>query len=94
MNLKNISNYLEWWRAYHNYDKSCFPSDDQVFEDFWRLMRIARKMHLWIFKHTFDDTEAYRECGLTDSDDEMLGYGGQIIVRVDREVKDGNSNMV
>ena len=90
MNLKNISNYLEWWRAYHNYDKSCFPSDDQIFEDFWHLMKLARNMHLWIFLHTGDEHKAYKECGLTDEDDAMLGYGSQFIV----EVKDGNDDMV
>lgn len=49
------------------------------------LLKIAKKMHLWIFEHTCDEYAAYKECGLTDEDDVRLGYGGQFVVEVKNE---------
>ena len=43
-----------------------------------RLRKIAGAMHTWIFLHTGDEEKAYQECGLTDEDNEMLGYIGKI----------------
>lgn len=43
-----------------------------------RLLTIAKAMHLWIFKHTADEQEAYEECGLTPEEDAILGYGGKL----------------
>jgi hypothetical protein len=43
------------------------------------LLKIAKKMHLWIFKNTSDEYAAYKECGLTDEDDARLGYGRLVI---------------
>ena len=45
-----------------------------------RLLHIARKMHLWIFLHSGDEAAIYKELGLTDEDNEMLGYGGQFTI--------------
>lgn len=57
------------------------PAADVVSaEDYKHLLKIANKMHLWIFNHTFDEQAAYDECGLTDGDNAMLGYGGQYIL--------------
>lgn len=43
-----------------------------------RLCKIAGAMHTWIFLHTGDEEKAYKECGLTDEDNAMLGYIGKI----------------
>ena len=60
------------------------PAADVVSaEDYKHLLRIANKMHLWIFNHTFDEQAAYDECGLTDEDNAMLGYGGSWELRAD-----------
>lgn len=45
-----------------------------------RLMEIAFKMHLWIFKHCIDEQEIYDELGLTDEENLLFGYGGQFII--------------
>lgn len=42
-----------------------------------RLLKIARKMHLWIFLHTFDEQETYDELGLTPEENAILGYSGK-----------------
>ena len=61
------------------------PAADVVSaEDYKHLLKIANKMHLWIFNHTFDEQAAYDECGLTDEDNAMLGYGGSWELRADR----------
>ena len=43
-----------------------------------RLLEIAMKMHTWIFLHAFDEQEVYDELGLTDEENAILGYGGQL----------------
>lgn len=45
-----------------------------------RLMAIAFKMHLWIFKHCINEQEIYDELGLTDEENFLFGYGGQFII--------------
>ena len=47
------------------------------------LLMVAKKMHLWIFLHSGDEQAAYDECGLTDEMNAVLGYSGQIELRVD-----------
>lgn len=60
------------------------PAADVVpADDYKHLFQIANKMHLWIFNHTFDEQAAYDECGLTDEDNAMLGYGGSWELRAD-----------
>ncbi len=61
----------------------CFGYRKQINEltaDRDHLLKIAKKMHLWIFEHTCDEYAAYKECGLTDEDDARLGYGGQFVI--------------
>ena len=43
-----------------------------------QLKEIAKKMHLWIFLHSGDEQKVYDELGLTDEENAMLGYNGQI----------------
>ena len=48
--------------------------------EYERLLQIARKMHLYIFLHSGDEQEVYDELGLTDEENTILGYSGQIIL--------------
>lgn len=43
-----------------------------------RLLQIARKMHLWIFLHSDNEQKIYDELGLTEEENKILGYSGQI----------------
>lgn len=55
------------------------PTADVVSkEQYDHLLRAARRMHEWIFLNSCDELEAYRECGLTDEDNALLGYIGQM----------------
>lgn len=47
-----------------------------------RLLHIAKKMHLWIFLHTGDEEEVYKELGITDEEDKILGYSGKIEIKI------------
>ena len=52
------------------------PAADVVeWETYRELLKAARKMHLWIFLNTVDESQAYDECGLTDEMNALLGYG-------------------
>ena len=42
------------------------------------LLKAAKKMHEWIFLNSFDEEEAYRECGLTDEQNILLGSLGRV----------------
>lgn len=46
------------------------------------LFKAAKKMHTWIFLHTWDEQKAYEECGLTDEMNAALGYGGSFEIEV------------
>ena len=48
-------------------------------------------MHLWIFLHSGDEKEVYKELGLTDEEDAILGYSGKIILKEEKE-KDNEKN--
>ena len=47
------------------------------------LLRIGAKMHTWIFLHTTDEQSAYDEIGLTDEQNAMFGYSGQMILKAE-----------
>lgn len=49
--------------------------------EYERLLQIARKMHTWIFLHSFDEQEVYDKLGLTDEENAILGYSGQFELR-------------
>lgn len=54
--------------------------------EYERLLQIAKKMHLWIFKNSFDEFEVYDELGLTDEENKILGsVTGKIVIK-DKEV--------
>lgn len=48
-----------------------------------RLKAISKKMHLWIFLHSGDEQKVYDELGLTDEENAILGYSGQIRIGSD-----------
>lgn len=47
------------------------------------LLRIGAKMHTWIFLHTTDEQAAYDEIGLTDEQNALFGYSGQMILKAE-----------
>lgn len=49
--------------------------------EYERLLKIAIKMHLWIFLHSGDEQRVYDGLGLTDEENMELGYGGQFVLR-------------
>jgi hypothetical protein len=51
-----------------------------------RLLQIARKMHLYIFLHSQNEQEVYDELGLTEEENRILGYSGEI------KIKGGNND--
>lgn len=50
-----------------------------------RLLEIARKMHLYIFLHSDNEQEIYDELELTEEENIVLGYSGQIILKGSEE---------
>lgn len=58
---------------------------ESLLQDRDHLLKIASAMHLWIFKHVFDEAEVYAECGLSPQDDARLGYGGEYRFEVPNE---------
>ena len=74
-------------------DDSCFstllkPTLDLINRqkaEIERLLKIEKKMHTWIFLNSYDEDKAYKECGLTDEENALLGYGGKIILE-DKEM--------
>lgn len=47
------------------------------------LLRIGAKMHTWIFLHTTDEQAAYDEIGLTEEQNALFGYSGQMILKAE-----------
>lgn len=50
--------------------------------EYERLLEIARKIHCWIFLHTFDEDEVYEELGLIPDGSAILGSVGKIEIEV------------
>lgn len=96
---ENRHHYLEYWREQNGESDLTYPDGDQIYKDFFamkadrdHLLKIAKKMHLWIFHNTCDEYAAYKECGLTDEDDARLGYGGQFVLTVEGKSEDGDES--
>ena len=58
-------------------------------EKYDHLLKVARKMHSWIFLNTGDEQAAYDEIGLSDEDNMLLGYMGKIML-VEKELTDND----
>lgn len=56
--------------------------------DYERLLKLARKMHLWIFLHSDDEQEVYDELGLTEEENNVLGYIGRFEIEGDENGED------
>jgi len=50
--------------------------------DYDRLLAVARAMHCWIFLHSFDEEEVYKELGITPEENAILGSAGRIEVKI------------
>lgn len=50
--------------------------------DYDRLLAVARAMHCWIFLHSFDEDEVYKELGITPEENAILGSAGRIELRM------------
>lgn len=50
-----------------------------------RLLEIARAMHCWIFLHSIDEDEVYKELGITQEENAILGSAGRIEIKVHKE---------
>lgn len=67
-------------------DKDCYFEQDALDlinyqeEEYNHLLKIAKKMHLWIFLNCGDEAKVYEECGLTDEDNALLGYSGEFML--------------
>ena len=46
--------------------------------EYMHLLKLAKKMHTWIFLHTVNEDEVYKELGLTDEDNVLLGSLGKV----------------
>jgi len=49
-----------------------------------RLLEIARAMHCWIFLHSIDEDEVYKELGITPEENAILGSAGRIEFMIPR----------
>lgn len=76
----------EWEIQYADDRLDEIPAADVVDGESYReLLKVAKKMHFWIFLNTDDELGAYDECGLTDEMNALLGYDGQFTVKMDSE---------
>ena len=57
-------------------------------KDYEELLRAAKKMHAWIFLNSFDEVEAFKECGLSEEMNTMLGYLGSAVLSDKKEAED------
>ena len=53
--------------------------------EYERLLKIAKKMHLWIFLNTTNEDEVYDELGLTDEEKMELGYSVRLNIEIGGE---------
>lgn len=53
-----------------------------------RLLKLAKKMHTWIFLNTGDEQAVYDEIGITEEENYVFGYGGRIEMRISEAPKE------
>ena len=75
----------------HNLDSLILDLIKRQNEEYEHLLKIARKMHTWIFLNTGDEQAVYDEIGLSDEDNILLGYGGQIELTVGEKERTDNA---
>jgi len=72
--------HYESWSDYTDCVSALMVDGADAIEE---LLKVAKKMHLWIFLNTGDEQKAYDECGLTDEMNAALGYGGRLELRAE-----------
>jgi hypothetical protein len=78
LNFPGCSTRLLNRAIFRSVSKSLQAASEKIKE----LLQIGAKMHTWIFLHTTDEQAAYDEIGLTDEQNAMFGYSGQMILKV------------
>ena len=63
------------------------PSDCPIVPvpSYEELLKAAKAMHTWIFLNSYDEQEAFGECGLSDEMNAVLGYAGSFILAEEGE---------
>jgi len=59
----------------------CGSLERQAADAIEELLKICAKMRTWIFLHAADEQAAYDEIGLTDEQNALFGYSGQMILK-------------
>ena len=77
--LKKTISDLRNFNANYEANKLTNDAADAIEE----LLRIGAKMHTWIFLNTADEQAAYDEIGLTDEQNALFGYSGQMILKAE-----------
>lgn len=55
-----------------------------------RLLKLAKKMHTWIFLNTGDEQEVYDKLGITEEENYVFGYGGKIEMPLPKAPKEND----
>lgn len=84
--IMKIANERDKYKAMYEAEKDLVVADElkimELEDKHERLLHIAKKMHTWIFLNSGDEQKVYEELGLTDEENKILGYSGQIHIRV------------
>lgn len=54
--------------------------DDGSDISYSRLFLLAKRMHRWIYYHSANEKREYQKIGLTDQENELLGYAGGLTI--------------
>jgi hypothetical protein len=76
----NCKQYKGDWKRFPKCWHVLFRDSADAIEE---LLRIGAKMHTWIFLHTTDEQAAYDEIGLTEEQNALFGYSGQMILKAE-----------
>lgn len=76
MSYEELVKKLRFYQAGTLYYKQAADAIEQ-------LLKVAKKMHLWIFLNSGNEQEAYDWCGLSDEMNVALGYSGQFELRAE-----------
>lgn len=84
--LKSIASYTGFTDPIKKIFENAVDLINSQKAEYDHLLKIARKMHTWIFLNTGDEQAAYDEIGLSAEDNILLGYMGEIEL-VNEEIK-------
>lgn len=80
---ETVNRLRNWPRVCVEYKNSVDELHDEAADAIEELLRIGAKMHTWIFLHTTDEQAAYDEIGLTEEQNALFGYSGQMILKAE-----------